>query len=148
MNLADAIRQAATLNGTPSVTATATAATVHAPSPLPLGVEESIPLQVDEVAASVPTTLVDHSSGTTMVRMELFLTPEQLSGLFRSVISNQHSVMTIRDAAAYLRLPTHVIEQFAQEQKLPGLLIDGKWRFTRTALDEWLNVQHANKKGA
>ena len=35
----------------------------------------------------------------------------------------------------------YMLEQMANEGKVPALLIDGKWRFARTAVDEWLNLQ-------
>ena len=76
-----------------------------------------------------------------VVRLELFLSPEQLSGLFRAVVANQHTVMTLREAAKYLRIAPNHLAQMAQEGKIPALMIDGKWRFARSGVDEWLCLQ-------
>ena len=143
MNLADAIRQAAQSNG----------------NPLPS--EQRAPKieVIDNPAYSTPTpateSTMEHAHeesrlpdppspavlGGGVVRLELFLSPEQLSGLFRAVVANQHTVMTLREAAQYLRIAPSQLEQMANDGKVPALLIDGKWRFARTAVDEWLNLQ-------
>ncbi len=80
------------------------------------------------------------------VRLELFLTPEQLSNLFRAVAANQHTMLTMREAASYLRVNAHALENMAQEGELPGFLIDGKWRFSKAAIDEWLTAQQQYRK--
>ena len=143
MNLADAIRQAAQSNG----------------NPLPS--EQRAPKieVIDNPAYSTPTPATESNMehaheesrlpdppspavlGGGVVRLELFLSPEQLSGLFRAVVANQHTVMTLREAAQYLRIAPSQLEQMANDGKVPALLIDGKWRFARHAVVEWLNLQ-------
>ena len=81
-----------------------------------------------------------------VVRLELFLSPEQLSGLFRAVVAAQHTVMTLREAANYVRVTPNILERMAQEGKVPAMLIDGKWRFPRTGIDEWLSMQTHQKE--
>jgi excisionase family DNA binding protein len=76
-----------------------------------------------------------------VVRLELFLSPEQLNGLFRAFLSTQHSMMTLREAAAYLRVHPSALERMAQDGDVPAILIDGRWRFPKTNLDEWLTLQ-------
>lgn len=76
-----------------------------------------------------------------VVRLELFLSAEQMSSLFRNVVANQHTVMTQREAASYLRIPAATLDQMAQDGEIPAFQIDGKWRFSRSGLDEWLAVQ-------
>jgi excisionase family DNA binding protein len=83
-----------------------------------------------------------------VVRLELFLSPEQLNGLFRAVAANQHSVMTLREAASYLRLSPVRLEELANEGEIPGISIDGRWRFTRSAIDDWMNLQAVRKENA
>ena len=80
------------------------------------------------------------------VRLELFLTPEQLSNLFRAVAANQHTMLTLREAASYLRIPSNTLDTMAHEGELPGFLIDGKWRFNKIAIDEWLVAQQKSRK--
>lgn len=144
MNLADAIRQAAQTNG----------------NPLP---NEQRPPKIEVIENPAYQTQATQTESTTMepaheetrlpdppspavshggvVRLELFLSPEQLSGLFRAVVANQHTVMTLREAAQYLRIGPTLLEQMATDGKVPALMIDGKWRFARNAVDEWLNLQ-------
>ena len=143
MNLADAIRQAAQTNG----------------DPLPSEKRAPKIEVIDNPAYSTPTpateSTMEHAHEETrlpdppspavlgggVVRLELFLSPEQLSGLFRAVVANQHTVMTLREAAQYLRIAPSQLESMANDGKVPALLIDGKWRFARNAVDEWLNMK-------
>ena len=143
MNLADAIRQAAQSNGStlPNEQRPPKIEVIDNPAyQAPVQPTESTMEQAHEETRlpDPPSQAVSHGG---VVRLELFLSPEQLSGLFRAVVANQHTVMTLREAAQYLRMGTTVLEQMAQEGKVPALMIDGKWRFARTAVDEWLNLQ-------
>jgi excisionase family DNA binding protein len=49
-------------------------------------------------------------------------------------------VLTLAEAAAYLRLPEREVVAAATAQGLPGRLVGGEWRFLKTALQEWLSV--------
>lgn len=150
MNLADAIRKAA--QSQPA----------HEPTPaviyqLEQGWSEQAAENAETQATEEPSIMNPNpeSHGETMqapntaVRLELFLTPEQLSNLFRAVAANQHTMLTSREAANYLRIPAHSLEQLAQDGELPGFLIDGRWRFSKNAIDEWLTArQHQRKESA
>lgn len=143
MNLADAIRQAAQSNGNPLPSEQRAPRIEVIDNPVyqePDQPTESTMHQAQEESRlpDPPSQAVSHGG---VVRLELFLSPEQLSGLFRAVVANQHTVMTLREAAQYLRMGAGVLEQMAQEGKVPALMIDGKWRFARAAVDEWLNLQ-------
>jgi excisionase family DNA binding protein len=132
MNLADAIRQASQH----PTAATTTATTMPEPESV------LIPdLKEVELVNEQPTPAPENVMPTNTVRLELVLSPEQLSNLLRAIVANQHSVMTLREAASYLRLPGSALDQLASEGKIPALSIDGKWRFTHAALDEWMNRQ-------
>lgn len=48
-------------------------------------------------------------------------------------------VLTLTDAASYLRLPVETIERQALRGSIPGRLVEGSWRFLRSALEEWLS---------
>ena len=132
MNLADAIRQAAQSSGT----------TLGPQTPQVAEPTGQIQQEISLVALPVNAN-PDSASVSNVVRLELVLNPEQLSSLLRAIVNGQHSVLTLREAAAYLRLPSNLVDQMASEGKLPGLSIDGKWRFTYSALDEWLNSRQA-----
>jgi len=134
MNLADAIRQAAQHSGTPL------GPNLTEESEQVLAAQKEISI-VSETVNTTP----DNGMLTNVVRLELVLNPEQLSSLLRAIVAGQHSVMTLREAAAYLRLPCNTVDQLATEGKLPALSIDGKWRFTHAALDEWMNSRQTDE---
>lgn len=142
MNLADAIRQAAQTNGNPLPSEQRSPKIEVIDNPVyqaqDTKTESNMEPAIESRLPDAPSPAVAHGG---IVRLELFLSPEQLSGLFRAVVANQHTVMTLREAAQYLRIPPSVLEQMASDGKVPALMIDGKWRFARTAVDEWLNLQ-------
>lgn len=167
MNLADAIRQAA--KGVPEAGSTASAAaSTPAPEPTPrfevpvepapvtaprpeartqTGAEEP-PVAVDAVTHA-PVALPDAPSAAVrsgqVIRLELFLPPEQLSQLFRAVMTSQHSMLTLRETAQYLRVAPQVVEQMARDGDVPAVMIDGRWRFPKNSLDEWLTLRSFRK---
>src|SRR5437660_5447179 len=49
-------------------------------------------------------------------------------------------VLTLAEAAAYLRLPEQDVIAAASSQGLPGWLVGGEWRFLKTALQQWLSA--------
>lgn len=89
-----------------------------------------------------------HMPQNTMVRMELFLSPEQLSALFKAVVSTQHSVMTLREAASYLRINPATLEQMAQHGDVAAFQVNGRWRFPKPGLDEWVTLNTFRKEDA
>lgn len=162
MNLADAIRRAAqshpATEPTPAVVQTEPVPSAFAPM---FEVVEAV--QAPETVAipepfqhAEPEETIMHSPSYepnpepalagAAVRLELFLTPEQLSNLFRAVAANQHTMLTLREAASYLRVPPHTLDSLAHEGDIPGFLIDGKWRFSKAAIDEWMTAQQQCRK--
>ncbi len=53
-------------------------------------------------------------------------------------VPNPHDVLVIDEAAQLLRMPPDKILALAAAQRIPARNIDGEWRFSRTALLEWL----------
>jgi hypothetical protein len=49
-----------------------------------------------------------------------------------------HEVLTLAEAAAWLRLDESVVERLARGGELPGRCAEGAWRFLRAALADWL----------
>lgn len=47
-------------------------------------------------------------------------------------------VLTLSEAAAYLRITEEEVVRLTSEQKLPGRQIGEGWRFFKVALQEWL----------
>lgn len=137
MNLADAIRQA-----TQKVTI------MEPVVENPTAAQESLLDKLSEVKdvvieepAKLPDAPANQVFGGNVVRLELFLTPEQLNALFRVAIANHHSMMTLREAAAYLRVHSSALERMADKGEIPALQIDGKWRFLKASIDEWVALQ-------
>lgn len=157
MNFADAIRQANRQSAPapePFPTRETFFAAAEAQVPPPPVKEprapkrESQPKQVrvetPEFVYDVPTA----PNGTTVIRLEMFLTAEQISALFRSVATSQHSVLTLREAANHLRISTHALEDLAASAEIPAFLADGKWKFPKAGLDEWIALQIARKEAS
>ncbi|MCI0620313.1 MAG: helix-turn-helix domain-containing protein, partial [Acidobacteria bacterium] len=49
-------------------------------------------------------------------------------------------VLTLQEAAAYLRVPEAAVVRLIHQQHLPGRLIDQEWRFLKSALQDWLRT--------
>src|SRR5262245_36439737 len=49
-------------------------------------------------------------------------------------------VLTLAEAAAYLRLAEKDVIEAVSSLGLPGRLINGEWRFLKTAIQQWLSV--------
>jgi excisionase family DNA binding protein len=49
-------------------------------------------------------------------------------------------VLTLAEAAAYLRVSETEIVRLVNEQKLPGRFVGTEWRFLKSALQGWLSV--------
>ena len=47
-------------------------------------------------------------------------------------------VLTLAEAAAYLRLREAALVSAVHAQGLPGRMVGGEWRFAKTAIHEWL----------
>lgn len=137
MNLADAIRRASHVN--PRVEEEAT-------RPDAFNYTEASEAMPNEDKESLEGLNLSTSPGPGLIRLELFLPPDQLHRLIRSVAATQHSVMTLRESASYLRIPVARLEELAAERKLPGFQVDGKWRFSRARLEEWVAVHTPPKE--
>jgi excisionase family DNA binding protein len=156
VNLADAIRHAAS-GGTFAAPAPArTPAPVSAPAPVFTanskkskkkefvdavrkgGSSTGDGLVLEDNFEDLTVTAPQNAATAFPVKFELYLSPEQLTGLFKGVVTTQHSVMTLRETARYLRIPGRKLEELAHLGQIPAFLIDGKWRFARNSVDEWL----------
>jgi hypothetical protein len=49
-------------------------------------------------------------------------------------------VLTLAEAAAYLRVPEAAVLREVGPDGLPGRLINGEWRFSKAALQAWLRT--------
>ena len=141
MNLADAIRQASKRFQTAAMSASASplssspqqqevpAMDEPTTSPSLAGPQEAYPQPPDPVIAS---------SGGAVVRLEIFLSPEQMYQMLKGIIHGAHTVMTVREAAQHLRVKQKTILEMAEKGEIPAFCVDGEWKFPRHALDEWI----------
>lgn len=56
-------------------------------------------------------------------------------------------VLTLAEAAAYLRVAENQLADLAARQDIPGRQIGGEWRFLKTALATWLATPVRKGKG-
>ncbi len=52
-------------------------------------------------------------------------------------------VLTLAEAAAYLRVSAAEVVGMVGPRGMPGRLIGSEWRFSKTALDQWLRTPPA-----
>jgi excisionase family DNA binding protein len=57
--------------------------------------------------------------------------PSSVNGPFRDVL-------TLEEAAAYLRLPDAEVVGLVHSQGLPGRCVASEWRFLKAAIEQWL----------
>jgi excisionase family DNA binding protein len=55
-----------------------------------------------------------------------------------SQVTETTEVLTLDEAAGFLRVSQDAVLRLAVQQALPGRQIEGQWRFLRTALADWL----------
>ncbi len=132
MNLADAIRKAA-------IDGPAFPPGPEAPKPSVEGSakETQVKSPTIEAVPDLPSTAV---LGGNVVRIEIFMSAEQSNNLLRAIMSGQHSILTLAEAAHYLRVRPQTLAKMADDGELPAIEIDGKWRFLKNSLDEWLTA--------
>lgn len=98
------------------------------------------PIEPAQESVSPPA---DDAEGVQTVRFEVRLTNQQLHDLLQWLARNLHPVMTLREAARYLRLHTAELQALAEAGVIPAFKVDNKWRFLKNALDEWMQAQRA-----
>lgn len=140
MNLADAIRMAAS---EAVVTPTHVLREAHTPH------AEQSPIQgMPEFATAENMPEPPQVTAGNVIRLEMFLNSEQMTTMLKALMAGQHSIMTLREAAAFLRIaPTRLLE-LAETGEVPGILLDGRWRFPRHSLDEWIYQEGMNKESS
>jgi excisionase family DNA binding protein len=137
MNLADAIRRASHL--TPKQEDEQVTEFASYASQEPMAADDKEALEGLNISTS---------PGPGLIRLELFLPPDQLHRLIRSVAATQHTVLTLREAAGHLRISTSRLEELAVAREIPAFQVDGKWRFSRARLEEWVAEHHLTKEEA
>lgn len=55
-------------------------------------------------------------------------------------------VLTLAEAAAYLRVSEDEVEELATRGEFPGRVIRGQWRFLKAAVQDWLRSAPSQKE--
>ena len=55
-------------------------------------------------------------------------------------MSTLPDVLTLKEAAKFLRLHPSTIYTLSQKKKLPVKRVGGQWRYSRTRLSEWIKT--------
>ncbi len=55
--------------------------------------------------------------------------------------AGEAEILTIEEVAAYLRLKPQTIYKWAQGNRIPAAKLGKEWRFRKTIIDRWLDVQ-------
>ena len=54
-------------------------------------------------------------------------------------------MMTIKEAAAYLKMSQSMLYILARSQEFPAIKVGNSWRVIKKELDKWIEVQYAEK---
>ena len=61
--------------------------------------------------------------------------------------TNEVPVLTVDEAAEYLRIPKSSLYKLAQEGKVPCQKVGRHWRFHKSALEKWLGNNFIDVEG-
>lgn len=50
-------------------------------------------------------------------------------------------ILTIKEIAEYLKVAEKTIYRLAGSKKLPGFKVGGIWRFRKSEVDRWIDIQ-------
>ena len=53
---------------------------------------------------------------------------------------SRSEILTISDVATYLKVTEKTLYALTQRGDLPGFKVGGQWRFRRTAIDTWIDM--------
>src|SRR5262245_29877903 len=53
---------------------------------------------------------------------------------------NENEILTLGEAAEYLRIPVEKATELARERIIPGRVVGGEWRVSKTALTAWVST--------
>ena len=61
-------------------------------------------------------------------------------------MNNQKSeMMTLRELAAYLKMPEKTLYRIVADRKIPGFKVGASWRFRKSEVDTWIEKQERAK---
>ncbi len=57
------------------------------------------------------------------------------------MVREPEQAMTVRGVASYLNVDEKTVYRLAKRGELPGFKVAGAWRFKRSDLDAWIDLQ-------
>ena len=54
--------------------------------------------------------------------------------------AEMQEIMTIEEVAGYLRIPVSTVYRLAQQGRIPASKVGRQWRFSRRALERWIEA--------
>ncbi len=60
--------------------------------------------------------------------------------------TSKSDVLTVPEAAAFLRVPQQAIEEMAANHRLPARRVGNDWRFLKSALEDWLRSSSGRER--
>jgi excisionase family DNA binding protein len=84
---------------------------------------------------------------TTMTQAKVRSTKKDSAATSARAALAEAEVLTLVEAAAYLRVPEAAVVQLAARGELPGRRIADEWRFLKAALQDWLGTVPVPRKG-
>jgi excisionase family DNA binding protein len=55
-----------------------------------------------------------------------------------SISPSEGEILTIKQVAEYLKVTERTIYRLAAAKKIPAFKVGGTWRFSRSAIDTWI----------
>ncbi len=55
------------------------------------------------------------------------------------MVTTQEEILTIEEAAKYLRIPVSTVYRLAQSDRIPCQKVGRHWRFRKETIDHWLD---------
>jgi helix-turn-helix protein len=50
-------------------------------------------------------------------------------------------VLSLKEASTYLSMNEQALASLAHERRIPSLLVDGHWVFSKKSIDKWRSLQ-------
>lgn len=101
--------------------------------------KESISLIAPAVVlGNVETPILSISEGAVLDGKLKMLDLDKSSGSGRT--------LSLRDVAQYLEVEAKIVEDWANQRKIPAEFQNGEWRFNQSAVDKWLQDEKVKNK--
>jgi len=61
--------------------------------------------------------------------------------MVENAVSEEHDILTVDEAAAFLRLSRAAIYKLLKREEIPAAKVLDRWRFSRRQLHQWIEQQ-------